>query len=270
MEKIKINVIGSCVTREIFITANNENYKDIYVLGTDVWQTSIPCFMSAPVRGVDRPTCLTPFKAKSIHADVTKSGRKSVEEEKPDYIIFDLYADIRYGYAQVGNGFVTNNPSTFRKTNFYKEKKYTKILHSNSSEEHFKVFKTQFEKFINWKKTRLPKTKLILNRFRYASGYLENGVYKPFDKKEFPYVNNDLIQFERYEQYIMEKYKNDVAILDMTDRIAFGDPEHRAGKSPWHFTREHFERSMYLLNEIIIKDMLDSKLVQVEEKEYIN
>lgn len=215
--------------------------------------------MSPNVRGVDRPAGITPFKLKSLQADTRKTSRRSIEEEKPDYIIFDLYADVRYGYAQVGDGFVTNNPSTFRKTTFFKDKNYTKIYHSIRPDEHFEIFKSQFDKFVRWKKEKLPNAKLILNRIRYAVGYLENGVYMPFDEEQFPYVHSDLKQFIRCENYIMENYKEDVLVVDMADRIAFGDPNHRAGKSPWHYTREHFERNMYLLNEIVLKDKIENK-----------
>lgn len=269
LNKIKINILGSCVTREIFITENNTNYKELFELGTDIWQTAIPCFLSDPFLGVDIPEGIGNFQLKSLKAHSKKTGRASVAEESPDYLIFDLYADVRYGCARVGKKFITNIPSTFRKTNFFKEKKYNEILHSSRPEKYFELFKTNFQSFIEWKKDKLPNTKLILNKFRYASAYLESGIYKEYSEEKFPYIEKDLMFFELLENYILENYGDEILVLDVTDRVAFGNPNHRAGNTPWHFNRDHFEYSMYKLYELILKEQLTYTKNESKKKFFI-
>lgn len=131
--KIKIAVIGSCVTRDLFNSKFINNYKDFYECVSTVWQTSMISFMSEPSTLDDSLIELdgdvTKLQRNTLLRDLDKSYKDEIINKQPDYIIFDLYTDVKYGAIRTKkNTYLTNNPNGFRKTKYFKEQHFEEAL----------------------------------------------------------------------------------------------------------------------------------------------
>lgn len=268
MPKIKVAIIGSCVTREAFITRNNPNYKEYYEVGPLAWQSSIVSFMSPPVDqmvyNIVPSEEMNTHSTETMTSDMEKTSIQRIAEYKPDYLIIDFYADVRYGIAQIGEAFITNNPNNFRKTDYFKSKQEFIPYHMNSKyNDYMAIFKESLDKFMKWKSETLPETKVILNCFRYSTHYRENGEDVYFVKYKGENARDDLYKrilrendtFDTLYRYAIEKYN--LLAIDNRDKVYYSDGNHPYGVSPWHFGRTFFEDFMLDLHGIVVKSKLE-------------
>lgn len=260
----KISVIGSCVSREMFTTINNPRYKDLYVINRNVWQISIVSLMSSEFSFFPIDEDTPGLKKNYFDWERKKVFLDWLVEDRPDYIYFDLYADVRYGYLVDGESAITNNPGSTRKSDLYRkiiESKNTleiQSVHSSSKKAlHLELFKDAFSKFVEWKNKYLPDTKIIFNKFRYAFFYSDShGSVAQFDLKRFNYLMNDLKQY-----YVIEEFIStfpEVIVHDNSELVPMADGQAKFGVTPWHFSKQYFKESLGLFNEIILKDILNS------------
>ena len=58
-------------------------------------------------------------------------------KSSPDYIILDLYSEIRYGILRYKEMYITNAQAKIRQTEFYKQKKYDEIIMYHNNKEKY-------------------------------------------------------------------------------------------------------------------------------------
>ncbi len=261
LDKVKISIIGSCVSREAFTTVNNPEYKRMYQIGPVAFQTSIVSFLSNQVNEglIDLPEELSEYKKGVLTTDIYKSAVTQMIEYKPDYLIIDLYADVRYGIVRAGETFITNNPSTLRKTTFYKEKKHDYHIHSNNKfNEYFPIFKKKFAEFMEWKNQNLPNTKIIVNKFRYTKEYMKNNKLYEFDLSKYPYLEKENENFAIIETYLEETY-TELRFINNLNAEYIGDGNHPYGITPWHLEKAYQENVMHEMNKIALIDFIENE-----------
>lgn len=259
-------MIGSCVTREAFITRNNPEYKKLYEVGALSWQTSLVSFMSAPVvpamaRAIVPSSSMNEHNIKTMNRDLAKTDREEIEALKPDYLLFDLYADVRYGIAQLLDSYITNNSNNFRKSDYFKAGKGFTTLHMMSaSKAYTPILHEALDSFFAWAKERLPETRIVLNAFHYSSYYRDGGVDFNFikshgDTSRDSHYRRLLAENAKYDElysYIKEKF--DPLTIDNRDKSYYGDAGHQYGRTPWHFGRPFFTDFMADLDRIVLED----------------
>lgn len=275
MAKIKVSIIGSCVTREAFTTVNNPDYKETYEVGQTAFQTSITSLSSNPVPEglIDISDSLTAYKRGVFTTDLFKTIRADLVEYQPDFLVVDFYADVRYGLAKIGDSIITNNPNTFRRSDYFKTNRRSFDLYHVASRytEFFEIFDRNFGNLMDWMAAELPNTKLVVNCFRYSSHYRENGVDKYFVQyrgdtvKDVLYTRilreNDV--FDRLYKHVVDKYG--VLTIDNRDKVYYSDGDHPYGVSPWHFGKPFFEDFMSTFHKIALK----TKVVENKAKQLI-
>ncbi|MBF4575892.1 DUF6270 domain-containing protein [Frondihabitans sp. VKM Ac-2883] len=266
MTKIKLAIIGSCVTREAFITRNNPEYKKLYEVGALSWQTSLVSFMSAPVvpamaRAIVPSSSMNEHATNTMNRDLEKTDRDEIEAYKPDYLLFDLYSDVRYGIAQLLDSYITNNSNNFRKTDYFKAGKGFTTLHMMSdSKKYMPILNDAMDAFFAWTKERLPDTRIVMNAFHYSSYYREGGVDFNFIKSHGDTSRDNLYRrllqengkYDELYSYIQEKFAP--LTIDNRDKSYYGDAEHQYGRTPWHFGRPFFTDFMADLDRIVLED----------------
>ncbi|PGL72939.1 DUF6270 domain-containing protein [Bacillus sp. AFS055030] len=262
MGKIKVSIIGSCVSREAFTTNNNPDYKKMYEIGPVSFQTSIISFISKQVEKgiIEFPKELSEYKKGVLTSDIYKNIRNEIVQYQPDYLILDLYADVRYGIVKTGDTFITNNPSTLRKTTFYKEKKHDYHIHSNNKfNEFFPIFKEKFAEFITWKNENLPNTKIVLNKFRFTKDYAKGNKLYEFDLNKYPYLDKENNNFEVIEKFLEENY--DLRIINNLNVDYIGDGQHPYGVNPWHLEKSYQVNVMNEINKIALSDFVENVFI---------
>lgn len=266
MSRIKVGIIGSCVTREAFITRNNPQYKDVYDLGPLAWQTGLVSFLSTPVAAdvaasIEPGTKVNEHGARTMARDIAKTDRADLEEFAPDYLLFDLYSDVRYGLARIGDATITNNPNSFRKTDYFAAGDGFTTLHmANASAEYVPLVEAAVDELVEWQRRALPQTTLVLNCFRYSSYYRTstgdlNFVKYRADQKRDDLYRRLLRENDRYDSlYRSITDRHDLRTIDNRDRSYHSDGDHPYGISPWHFGRPFFQDFMADLDRMVLDD----------------
>ncbi len=266
MTKSTLAIIGSCVTREAFITRNNPEYKDSYEVGALSWQTSLVSFMSAPVvpamaRAIVPSARMNENNTSTMTRDLEKTDRAEIEALKPDYLVFDLYADVRYGIAQLLDSYITNNSNGFRKTDYFTAGKGFTTLHMmGDTAAYMQILKDALDTFFAWTKEHLPHTRIVMHAFHYTSYYREGGVDLNFIKSHGDTSRDNLYRrllqengkYDELYSYIQEKFAP--LTIDNRDKSYYGDAEHPYGRTPWHFGRPFFTDFMADLDRIVLED----------------
>ncbi|WP_144714547.1 DUF6270 domain-containing protein [Curtobacterium pusillum] len=268
MSPVKVAIVGSCVTREAFITRNNPHYKDLYELGPLAWQTGLVSFLSDPVAS-DIASAIVPGEkvndhgARTMARDIAKTDRAEIEEFAPDFLLFDIYSDVRYGLARIGSATITNNPNSFRKTDYFAGGEGFTTMHmANAAATYVPLLETAVDDFVEWKQRTLPNTTLVLNCFRYSSYYRTstgdlNFVKYRGDQKRDDLYRRLLQENDRYDSlYRSILSRHDLRVIDNRDRSYHSDGNHPYGISPWHFGRPFFQDFMADLDRMVLTDVM--------------
>lgn len=260
-KKIKIAVIGSCVTRDIFNSKFNKEYKDIYECVSTAWQTSIISFMSDRTWIEDNQKgfkdTLTEHQRNTANRDISKEYKNEFIEAQPDFIIFDLYTDVRYGVVKNKSGYLTNNPNGFRKTVYYQNKQYEEALNIYKDEKYLTLLYKSFAEFEEWVRRNIPKCKILITGFIAAFSHTTKENYiANFDLKTCNMVARDNIMYNKI--YLGLSSKFDVILLDMQNKTYFGDHNHIYGVKPWHLTQHYYDDLYKNLNNVVLEQSINN------------
>ncbi|CAI9385748.1 MULTISPECIES: DUF6270 domain-containing protein [Bacillaceae] len=256
----RIAVIGSCVSRDVFNSNIIPDYKELYEVVSTVWQTSIPSLISKKIKITDEDMELSKELSKhrlnTLKRDIKKTHLKELIESKPDFIIIDFFADIRYGYVKLNsseNYYLTNNPNGFRQTRFYKEKKYGKTYNVHKNKRFYEFFYNSFDKFYNMVKEELPKTVILINGFVESYGYIGPEKYPlRYDEETLSDIHENNKEYLSIYKHLEENY-SDITVIEMSKKIYFGDPDHMFGNAPYHMTREYYNDLYNRITQQVLK-----------------
>lgn len=255
-KKVKVAIIGSCITRDVFNSKFIKDYKDIYECVSTAWQASMISFMSNRTWFEDDQKgfkeTVSKHQRNTTNRDISKKYRNEIIEAEPDFIIFDLYTDIKYGVVKNKVGYLTNNPNGFRKTVYYQNKQYEEALNIYKDEKYLTLLYDSFAKFQQWVKTNIPNCKIIITGFLAAFSHTtkENYIVN-FDLKTCSTVARDNIMYNKIYSKLSSDF--DVTLLDMQNRTYFGDHNHIYGIKPWHLTQQYYDDLYKNLNDIVFK-----------------
>jgi len=260
MKKVKIAILGSCVSRDNFNTKFNANYKEYYECILLQVQSSIISMMSEPIRySEEQKDNIDDNALKNLKTELDKSFLHNVKDLQPDYLIIDFFGDNHFGVVQMENKqYLTNNRWHLLKTTFYKDLKNTKTIQMHTSpDEYFDIWKEYVDKLFSFINKELPNTKVIINKARNAEFFIDNtNTKKPLNKTgnmayiDPPYYNQ---LWDRLDNYVIEKYNTEY--IDLTDKQYLSYEGH-----PWklfylHYTMDFYSDFLNKLNEIVMRNL---------------
>ena len=254
MGSVTFSCLGCCPTRDIFNSTINPNYKIYFKLISEAYHQSFISLMSKPFVVNEEEVTVdgkTHFWADKTIADFKRTYLDDLIKTPPEYLIFDVYADVEYGVLEINDTFVTNTPVNLQQTDFYKNlKKINKLSIFNNTLKYLKIWKKSFDKFYNFMNDYCPSTKLILNPILYdvdGNCFLlkENKIdtninFKNLANKFNPY-------YKLLQKYICENYDLNVLLHD--NYLHFDS--HLWGFSPGHFEQKYYEEITFRLNSLI-------------------
>lgn len=208
--KRRVAVFGSCLTRDIFNSKFNLNYKKYFDCVLTQNQTSMISLMSIPVK-YDRSKIdnLVPYNEWNIHTDLNKEFLQKIVYLKPNFLLMDFFADVYFGVLQLQEGsYITNNSWKLWKTSYYKELLDKKELHlKNDPDVYMQLWKDSIDRFFQYIQPRLPTTKIIVVNAKFVNQYLsisDNKTYKISELKKdnlnVEFANEYML---RMNQYVM-------------------------------------------------------------------
>ncbi|MBZ5749069.1 DUF6270 domain-containing protein [Metabacillus rhizolycopersici] len=258
MEKITVSVIGSCVTRDTFNRNFVPDYKEYYECISTAWQSSIISLMSKKIELENEflEGNLNDFHKQSLGNDLAKSYLTEIRNTPPDYILFDVYADLKYGVAKFNEGYVTNNPNNFRNTKAYKEKLFQREMRMVSNKKiYLELWKKSFEDLHRFIQENIPNTKLILNCFKLTNCFLgKDGQIHLFDMRKYPNLDVENQLLDEIYDYLKQEYN--ITSIDLRTNEYFADERHPFTLTPWHYGKEYYLDMVDELNKISLKDTL--------------
>jgi len=263
MSKIKIAVVGVCVSRDPFASRYETNYKEWYEVVSSIFQTSIASLMSdkfnltseeSEIVGKRKPNL------KNLTEELNKESINLVLNSNPQYIILDLYSEIRYGVVKYNDNYITDTHTKIKQTAFYKQKKYDEIIkYGENKKLYLDIFDYYFEKFLKRVRTELPNTKILLVKTRYAHSYIDDdNIIRYMDFDKFDYIDKENEEWEQINKYVEKKYN--LSCIDMSTKEYFSDPNYPCGFAPWHYEKKYYQDFIKELNSICLKDILENKI----------
>lgn len=259
MDKIKIGIIGACITRDAFVTKFVPNYKEYYNVVNTTFQTSFISLMSGRIelsKEYAKDYCTKEYNKDRLKEELEKKSLDYIIKAEPDYIIFDLYSDVRFGVVRYKENYITNSNIKIRQTEFYKQKKYDEIItFFKDSKRYSGLLIKYFENFLNIIYKELPNTRVILVKARYAHSYVdEDNIVRYMDFDKYNYIDDENMALNKLNDMLINKFNLD--FIDMTEKEYFADPNYPYGFAPWHFEKLYYNDLLNKLNAICLKDML--------------
>ena len=243
--KKNVAIFGSCVSRDVFNSQFNKNYKSHFEFTLLQNQTSILSLMSSAVKFDEKDLePLQDWDLKMTKDELEKNFLKKLTELQPDILIVDFLADARFQTIQYKQSYITANVWKITKTPFYNTILQTNKPFTPKKSELIKHMK-QFKSFID---KHLPNTKIILNQARAINSYIDNnGEKKYFNLFSIQRLNKRWALLDK----LFIKIVNPYTICSMTPNLR-GDISH-----PWGVGYVHYEKKFY---QDFLRQLIELKL----------
>ncbi|MBN6889892.1 uncharacterized protein DUF6270 [Cytobacillus horneckiae] len=276
---VKVAVMGSCVSRDVFNTQFNRNYKWFYECVATQFQSSVISLMSNPVEyNPEKIDNLEPHPAWTVRTELTKEFLPLIKDKNPDYLLLDFFGDVFFGVIKLGESkYITNNRWKVWKTTFYKEIEDPFTIEVNLQHELFmELWKENIDKFFDFLKKNCPNTQVVLVRNEITDKYKSKaGELKTISNSgTVMKIDTTLYQsyWDKMNEYVVSRYNTKV--LDMCEKEYISYEEH-----PWkqyyvHYTLDFYEDLFNKLQLVFLDDMQCEyeklKENSLKEKRYIN
>ncbi|WP_342490933.1 DUF6270 domain-containing protein [Bacillus sp. FSL R5-0422] len=252
-----VAVLGTCYSRNAFNTSDyfNPYYKKLYKCSYTQFHSNIMSLVSDPVEFNESEflDCgLKPSDIKYIRSDFEKDFFENLIESKAEYLIIDFYVDACREVIQIKeNANITLN-YLLPRTKYFKQIKSKHVISHTNNEEYFDLWKENIKLFVERLLGIMPANKIILNRGRLTTKYLDsNNKINYFPDQDIIKRNN--ILWDRMEHYLLNLIPK-IKIIDMRDTSFVGHYNHPFGKSYAHYESGYYKEFLSKLNEIVLMD----------------
>lgn len=252
---IKIATISSCVTRDNFNSSFNPYYKDYFEVIAHQNQVSIPSLMSEPLElNIDKDFLdYDLVRQRHIKSEFDKTFLQKIRKSQPEYIVIDLYGDIKLGLIQISkDSYITDNWKFKKIPELFNKKKINII---DDFDIYIEIWKFYIDKLFVFLNKYLPNTKVIIVNARFNDKFPDNTSVDMYrEKSKLPIQNivkmNSL--WNQLDSYIAKNYN--VLNIDMTQEKYYLDKNHLWGKYYLHFEPKFYKDFLVNLLNIVYKD----------------
>ncbi len=252
---VKIGIFGSCSTRDIFRTVYNYKYSEDFKVCFDFERISFISLIQDAMSIDENLLKIYPennsnkMRTKRLKDDFY--GINTLNNlESVDYIIIDLYFEVKFGIIIDENGNVfTNNYWDFPDTEYQHNLSNSRKININDNfQEYMDRFKESFDFFYKYLKKKFPDVKFILNSVRYLNKMKDEND-QIIEKLSQEYVNQNNYSLSKLENFIKDNY--DCYHIDFEER--FLDEKHIWGVNEVHYTPEYYQYTYRQLLKIVMK-----------------
>jgi hypothetical protein len=243
---MKIAIIGSCVTRDIW-TMGRELPGDVFYIG----RSSIISIMSSagqcwPIFSDTED--LSKFSNYMWIADVEKTALKAIAAFKPDVLIMD-FVDERFNILGFDGHYVTNSKE-LAESKFLNEMPLGKVLRRGNPEVE-QLWIESAEQFVIWLEKTLPEARIVIHHAQWATKYVETAsIYDARLEKRFHSILDgpsgerwNIRKYSKmcvgYSDKISQLIKKSISISARPEFIV-GSDLHMWGPAPFHYVKEYY------------------------------
>lgn len=250
---IKVAVIGSCVSRDIFNRTFNPGYKDLFECVALANQVSIVSLMSPPVPVIPEDLDgLEPRVHRELLSEFSRSFLNELVETEPDYLIIDFRPDLIFGFADLNDGgTVTHNTWSTTKTKFYEGSEAVWFRADRTPEEFMERWKSSIDALFAWLEVNAPNIKVVLHKARNVATWITGaGEVKKFR----PWSVRMNRHWHIMDKYVTDNYDVQSIYVLSPKQTSFED--HPWGPSALHYTFDYHQRFLTRLSRIAIDDVI--------------
>ena len=266
--RIKIGIIGSCATRDIFTTNYNKNYKKYFDIIFSYERISLISLFEEPIKIDEEDLKILPennqnrFRTKNLKKDFAKSFFNDFKKGI-DYLILDMFFESLFGILIFEDKVITNNTWDLPSLPFYNSISNKETLNiTENSEIYFGLWTLACDELFEFLE-EYPNVKIILNKVDLTYNEIN---------EDFSYnVNKDLKKIathyskyiKQFERYIEENY--DVLILKNND-IQFTGINSVWDPYVVHYSKDNYKKKFLELCKICNINKYD---ITIFENEYL-
>lgn len=245
-EKLKVSIIGSCQSRDIFNSKFIGDYKKRFEILSYFTMSSMLSVMSRPVEynyeNLERAKTNN-YQKERFYCELEKNILKTLATKVPDVLILDFYADARYGAVAYDKGYILNRYSRLDGQGVFAADKFGSVYnYSKNTKEFLLLWKEAVDKFMMFMEKYLPDTKIILNTVKGSNKVRDrNGnvyISPKLENLNIKAINNI---WSEMDDYLISKYEEKVYPLryekeyDLNPDYIFG-----LGVALVHFHQEYY------------------------------
>ncbi|MEO5950339.1 MAG: DUF6270 domain-containing protein [Candidatus Saccharimonadales bacterium] len=242
--KPRIDIVGSCVSRDVFNSRFTDGYKDYVEIGETVYQTALPSLIDeTPAPLISETDKIKRVFIQTLNEEYSGNNLQRVIDSRPDFILFDFFADVHMGVTRKMGRYVTRNHMAFQilsnaddhfEDQDIKAPDRMRFGDNEYNQLAVKSLRTLSDRL----KSDLPKTELIINSARFSTAHIDET------KTVHEFANTDSLQRKNTFWDLL-----DVMAVDELDaqRISHGDslfiasPNHPWGLHSVHYTQAYYD-----------------------------
>lgn len=256
-----VAVLGSCIVRDVFNSKFIPDWKTRSVLTAAAHQSALVSLASEPAElDTVKISDLDGHSQQCVIEDFSKSVMDKLYETQPEFILVDLFADARFGVAELEDGtFITDNSWKIGASSAYQNLPIKRHVSLDTDEEtYLGLFKEALKKLqtkISAIPDYTPTIAIVSVRparmMRGANGKISEN------KKATESLNWG---FTLLESAVRETLPEAV-FLDLTSHTAWANVNH-----PWSSYVVHYEQGYYDALDGAIRDLTKNQRVISAEK----
>lgn len=260
-QKIKINVLGSCISRVSLLDGVQSEHgiaDDRLELGYFLDKQNIvaammpPAFTKEEVQAITVDELYDKSRLQSLKQTLNKETLNLLLESDADYLVMDFY-DMGIMFLSYKNTCMATQANEFCRTNLFR-KYQDKMYKWNLYELPIWIWYTYVDLFMEKIMTKYDSDHIILNRFRCNSYYLDlDGKVKYIpDGFRMAIQPNPKYNQNAYdlEKYFIEKYNP--WVIDLS-KYFMGDRNCRDNLNGAHFEKEFYRETFDQIKRIIFE-----------------
>lgn len=253
---VKVGIMGSCVSDDIFRSPHNYKYWEDFKKSFIIARTSLISLAQKPIDVnrdeliINKETEYSEHNINCMYGDMTKR-LYDVMTKDINYLVFDLFFDAFFGVLIWGDNIITNNYWHLPYTNFYKKLPEKKtVTPSDNLDDFMKLFKKYTPIFFDKMRTDYPDTKIILVSVRMMEyRTLDDGSVESYVNSNNP-INKSL---EIMEDYVRQNFG--VFFIDFEETSL--DKNHIWGPGKVHYSKAYYQYSYRKILNIVRNDEIN-------------
>lgn len=233
MNKIRLLILGSCVTRDILNYDADDQFELCGYYARSSFASSF-----CPVSSDDRfsQKIASKFQSAIVKADLTKTLQSSIHMMEFDLLSIDLIDERFSIFCENSGGIFTLSNELFSSS--YTTNESIGVTIKPFTEEFYKLWEFGWERFINAIKSTNQTNKIVINKTFWSATTQTGRTYEP---------NFNAVQINLANQFLARLYQRislDIPqsqFIEIDASLLQGADEHRWGISPFHYIDDYYD-----------------------------
>lgn len=252
--KPKIDIIGSCVSRDVFNSRFTDDYKDYVEIGETIYQTALPSLIEKkPISNITEVDKAKGIFIQTLNEEYSGNNLQRVVDSRPDFIIFDFFADVHMGITQKMGRYVTRNHMAFQTLGdadtYFSDKDVHAPERMRFGDNEYRTIAIKSLRALNDRlKTDLPKTESIINSARFSVTYIDEN------KEVRGFTNIERLQGKNRHWDSLDGIAVDelnAQLISHDSDLLVASPNHPWGLHPVHYTQTYYDNLWQKVRKII-------------------